>query len=72
MHMEQMSGGFEVYTSTDLKHWHRNRNLALSPEDSWGNKGYWASEVYYVESLKKFYMFIYSKRRGLCCYFRFA
>ena len=57
--------GFEVYTSTDLKHWHRNRNLALSPEDSWGNKGYWAPEVYYVESLKKFYMF-YTVDEHIC------
>lgn len=57
--------GFEVYTSTDLKHWHRNRNLALAPEDSWGNKGYWAPEVYYVESLKKFYMF-YTVNEQVC------
>ena len=57
--------GFEVYTSTDLKHWRRNLQLALSPEDSWGHKGYWAPEVYYVESLKKFYMF-YTVNEQVC------
>ena len=30
--------GFEVYISEDLKHWKRGERLALSPENSWGNK----------------------------------
>lgn len=57
--------GFEVYISTDLEHWTRNSRLALSPEDSWGDKGYWAPEVYYVEPLKKFYMY-YTVNEQVC------
>lgn len=57
--------GFYAYASTDLKHWRRSDRLALSPEDSWGDKGYWAPEVYYVERLKKFYMF-YTVNEQVC------
>jgi len=49
--------GFEVYVSEDLKHWIRNDNLALNPNNSWGTKWYWAPEVYYVPTKNKFYMF---------------
>ena len=45
--------GFEVYISDDLKHWKRNKNLALSPQDSWGTRWFWAPEVYYVTAKKK-------------------
>lgn len=49
--------GFEVYISEDLKHWRRSEHLALSPGDSWGDRWFWAPEVYYVESKNRFYMF---------------
>ena len=49
--------GFEVYISEDLKHWRRSEHLALSPNDSWGDRWFWAPEVYYVESKNRFYMF---------------
>ena len=49
--------GFEVYISEDLKHWRRNETKALSPENSWGTRWYWAPEVYYVKSKNLFYMF---------------
>ena len=49
--------GFEVYSSKDLKSWERSSRLALSKEDSYGDKWFWAPEVYYVEKDKKFYMF---------------
>lgn len=57
--------GFEVYISDDLKHWKRNETKALSPENSWGTRWYWAPEVYYVKSKKLFYMF-YSVEEHIC------
>lgn len=57
--------GFEVYISDDLKHWKRGEKLALSPKDSWGTTWFWAPEVYYIESQKKFYMF-YSVNEHIC------
>lgn len=57
--------GFEVYISEDLKQWKRNDIKALSPENSWGTKWYWAPEVYYVKSKNLFYMF-YSVEEHIC------
>lgn len=57
--------GFEVYISEDLKHWKRSANLALSPENSWGDRWFWAPEVYYVASKNRFYMF-YSVDEHIC------
>lgn len=57
--------GFEVYSSKDLKSWERSSRLALSKEDSYGDKWFWAPEVYYVEKDKKFYMF-YSVEEHVC------
>lgn len=57
--------GFEVYISDDLKHWKRNETKALSPENSWGARWYWAPEVYYVKSKNLFYMF-YSVDEHIC------
>lgn len=57
--------GFEVYISDDLKSWKRASQLALSPEDSWGTKWYWAPEVYYVKSKKRFYLF-YTVDEHIC------
>lgn len=57
--------GFEVYISEDLKHWRRSENLALSPENSWGTRWFWAPEVYYVTSKSRFYMF-YSVDEHIC------
>ena len=48
--------GFEVYSSP---------RLALSKEDSYGDKWFWAPEVYYVGEDKKFYMF-YSVEEHVC------
>lgn len=57
--------GFEVYSSKDLKLWRRAANLALSKEDSYGDKWFWAPEVYYVGKDKKFYLF-YSVEEHIC------
>ncbi|MGO1245269.1 MAG: glycoside hydrolase family 43 protein [Sphingobacterium sp.] len=57
--------GFEVYESNDLKKWRRHQKLALSPNDSWGNRWFWAPEVYYIRSKNKFFMF-YSVDEHIC------
>lgn len=59
--------GIEVMTSTDLKVWKRAANnenrLALHKNNSYGNKWFWAPEVYYVNN--KFYMY-YSAEEHMC------
>ena len=50
--------GFEVYTSTDLKRWEKpegeHSGWALSAEDVYGDKGFWAPQVFFYNNL--FYM----------------
>lgn len=50
--------GFEVYTSTDLKHWEKpdgnHDGFALKKADVYGDKGFWAPQVFYHN--KRFYM----------------
>jgi beta-xylosidase len=59
--------GVEVMTSSDLKTWKRTANtpsgLALYKDDSYGEKWFWAPEVYYVNG--KFYMY-YSAEEHIC------
>ena len=43
----------------------KQETLKLSKEDSYGDKWFWAPEVYYVEEDKKFYMF-YSVEEHVC------
>jgi beta-xylosidase len=59
------ANGIEVYTSTDLLNWQAapNRRLALDKNDVWGNRWFWAPEVYYVNG--KFYMY-YSGDEHIC------
>lgn len=57
--------GFEVYTSDDLELWKRAESLALNKKDSYGDKWFWAPEVYYISSQKKFYMY-YSTEEHIC------
>lgn len=54
--------GIEVYTSKNLKIWHR-KGLALHKRDSYGEKWFWAPEVYNING--KFYMF-YSADKHIC------
>ncbi|WP_168735946.1 family 43 glycosylhydrolase [Cohnella fermenti] len=49
-----MQVGIKVYTSTDLVNW-TERGYALSNEDSWGSKQFWAPEV--IERDGTFYMY---------------
>lgn len=55
--------GIEVYTSDDLKEWHRAPELALHKDNSYGDRWFWAPEVYYVNG--KFYMY-YSAEEHIC------
>jgi beta-xylosidase len=51
------ANGIEVYTSDDLLSWKKQPQLALSKEDSWGDRWFWAPEVYYNEEQGKFLMY---------------
>ena len=56
--------GFACFSSDDLKSWTRE-GQALSATDSYGTWGFWAPEVYYIGSKKKFYLF-YSTEEHIC------
>lgn len=56
--------GFTCFSSDDLKNWTRE-GQALSAADSYGTWGFWAPEVYYIGSKKKFYLF-YSTEERIC------
>lgn len=59
--------GIEVITSNDLISWNRVDNgrngLALHKNDSYGEKWFWAPEVYFING--KFYMY-YSAEEHMC------
>ncbi|MDR0902460.1 MAG: glycoside hydrolase family 43 protein [Opitutaceae bacterium] len=57
--------GIEVYTSADLAAWTPHPAPALAKADSWGEKWFWAPEVYYNKDNKTFYMY-YSAEERLC------
>lgn len=49
--------GIAVYLSNDLVHWEKETRLALHKDESWGDKWFWAPEVYYIPQKKQFYMY---------------
>lgn len=55
--------GIEVYTSTDLLNWKKQKELALNKQDSWADRWFWAPEVYAING--KFYMY-YSADEHIC------
>lgn len=57
--------GFEVYYSMKLDTWRKHSQLALSKENSYGNKWFWAPEVYYNNKNDTFYLF-YSAEEHIC------
>jgi len=57
--------GIEVYTSDNLEYWKKENELALKSTDSWGDRWFWAPEVYYVEDKDMFYMY-YSADEHIC------
>lgn len=46
--------GFEVYTSTDLRNWEKERSPALSKKEAFGENGFWAPQVF--KDKNKYYM----------------
>jgi len=54
--------GIEVYTSKNLKEWHFG-GLALHKNNSYGEKWFWAPEVYHIDG--KFYMY-YTAEKRIC------
>ncbi len=57
--------GFEAYYSDNLLEWKRHDRLILDKKDSYGNKWFWAPEVYYHPQDKKFYLY-YSAEEHIC------
>ena len=58
------ANGIQVYTSDDLLTWKiPERDLALSKDDVWADRWFWAPEVYHVNG--KFYMY-YSADEHIC------
>jgi len=57
--------GIEVYTSDDLASWKKHPQLALKSENSWGDRWFWAPEIYYIKEKNKFFMY-YSADEHIC------
>jgi beta-xylosidase len=57
--------GFEVYYSDDLTNWRKHPEMLLSKEDSYGERWFWAPEVYYNAASDTFYLF-YSAEEHIC------
>jgi len=57
------SDGIEVYTSDDLLIWEKQPELALHKDNSWGERWFWAPEIYFVNGI--FYMY-YSADEHIC------
>jgi len=57
--------GIEVYTSDDLVSWKKQPQLALKSDDSWGDRWFWAPEIYYIKEKNKFFMY-YSADEHIC------
>ena len=55
--------GIAVFTSENLESWKKEPALALDKKDSYGEKWFWAPEVYYING--KFYMY-YSAEEHIC------
>lgn len=57
--------GIEVYTSDNLRTWEKASQLALHKDNSWGEKWFWAPEVYYIKEKNKFFMY-YTANEHIC------
>ena len=55
--------GIAVCTSDDLYHWKKVERLALHKDNVWGDKWFWAPEVYFLNG--KFYMY-YTANEHIC------
>ncbi len=61
----QSDDGIVVYTSSDLKTWEKQPKLALSKDDSYADRWFWAPEIYYIKEKNKFFMY-YSADEHIC------
>lgn len=61
----QSDDGIVVYTSSDLKTWEKQPKLALSKDDSYADRWFWAPEIYYIKEKNKFFMY-YSADEYIC------
>ncbi len=61
----QSADGIVVYVSDDLETWRStpDNRLALHKNDSWGDRWFWAPEVYFIDG--KFYMY-YTADEHIC------
>lgn len=60
------ASGIQVYSSENLKAWRGYDNYwALHKDNSYGDKNFWAPEVYYRQSNQTFYMY-YSAEEHIC------
>lgn len=57
--------GFDVYTSDSLSVWTKHDKPALDKKDSYGDKWFWAPEVYHNPARAMFYLY-YSVEEHLC------
>jgi beta-xylosidase len=57
--------GFEAFSSKDLLHWKRHPRLILDKKDSYGERWFWAPEVFYNPTDEMFYLF-YSAQEHIC------
>jgi len=55
--------GFECYSSKDLKTWKYEKFVLKKGNDIWGNKDFWAPEVYHVNGK---YIMYYSAEERMC------
>ncbi len=59
------ASGIDVFTSDDLSVWTKAAAPALDKRDSWGDRWFWAPEVYYIAGKDKFFMY-YSADEHIC------
>ncbi|HNT35327.1 MAG TPA: glycoside hydrolase family 43 protein [bacterium] len=56
--------GFDVFTSTDLKHWKGPLPAFRPPKDFWSDHNFWAPEVHRVSD--RYFMFASFKAKDIC------
>lgn len=57
--------GFKVFTSTDMVNWTQRLEPALIAENSYGEKGFWAPEVFFNKNTGRYIMY-YTAERNIC------
>lgn len=57
--------GFYVYSSNDLINWYKYDAKALESKNSYGERDFWAPEVYFNETSQKYIMY-YTAQKTIC------